>query len=78
MTAGDALQENEPDFDAHALEDALQEAAAGEKIRIALLAVESHSELVGMIERLNCEDTGQALLAAVLADIRHQGRLLAP
>ena len=79
MTEGDdPFRPSEPDFEAHALGDALHEVAAGEEIRTALLAVESHIELVGMIEQLSGEDTGRALLAAVLADIRHQGRLLSP
>ena len=78
MTEGEPFRGNEPDFDAHALEDAHQDVAAGDEIRAALVSVASHSQLLAMIEQLDCEDTGRALLAAVLEDIRRQGRVLAP
>jgi len=67
-----------PDFDLHALNDAFAEIATGAELRAALVAAESYSELVTLIEQLEPQDAGQALLASILDDIRHQGRVLPP
>ena len=67
-----------PDFDSHALNDAFAEIATGAELRAALVAAESYSELVALIERMEPQDAGRALLASILDDIRHQGRVLPP
>ena len=67
-----------PDFDSHALNDAFAEIATGAELRAALVASESYSELVTLIEQLELEDVRRTLLASILDDIRHLGRVLPP
>jgi hypothetical protein len=69
---------NDPEFESHALSDALEDVSTGDELRATLVAAESYRDLVTMIDRMESRDAGRALLASTLEDIRRQGRVLAP